>query len=357
MPPTVSIILNCYNQEHCLERSVRSVLDQTFTDLECIIVDDGSTDGTQQVAERLVQTDARLRYCRKENGGLPAARNYGVQQAQGEWIQCLDGDDWIHPDKTRFQLDYFGQLQQSPENVVLYCDYQRVYLESGLSKSPGDKAEDRIVERQDHVIGELTTEALIPRLLTPDFLCDTPHPALQQAMLMHRSIFEQHRFPEHLKALGDRFFAVDILAQGIQFVYTPLVGAFYTKHRGNRTNKWPYMRNYYILFYETVHAHYPERMPQCQAGMSLLLDEAIREDHRHDLQRLRRIAAYPMHLLDGKLRIDSGLFLSLFRALRLSLPRFVFYQKYRGPRSQRLFRLASKLKPAAFNARESYENS
>ncbi len=344
MLPTVSIIVNCYNQEHCLERSVRSVLEQTFTDLECIIVDDGSTDGTAQVAERLVAADSRVRFCPKPNGGLPAARNYGIQQARGEWIQCLDGDDWIDPDKTRFQLDTFAQLQQSPQNVVLYCDYQRVYLEPDGS----------IAERQDHVIGPLTAEQLIPRLLTPDFLTDTPHPALQQAILMHRSVVEQHAFPEHLKALGDRFFAVDILAQGAQFIYTPMVGAFYTKHRRNRTNKWPYMRDYYILFYETVHARYPERMPQCHAGMSMLLDEAIREDHRDDLQRLCRIAAYPLHLLNGALRIDNRLLLNLFRALRLSLPRFVFYQKYRGPRSQKLFQVMHRLwpfsKPSSLNS-------
>ena len=132
MAPQVSIVVNCYNQAHCLERAVHSVLQQTFTDLECLIVDDGSRDATPALAARLCQQDSRVQYHPKPNGGLPAARNYGVKQAQGEWIQCLDADDWIAPEKTEFQLNWLAEQYPEPELVpdrpVLYGDYQRVYL-------------------------------------------------------------------------------------------------------------------------------------------------------------------------------------------------------------------------------------
>ncbi len=329
MLPTVSIIVNCYNQAHCLERSVRSVLAQTWKNWECLIVDDGSTDDTKHVAQMLAATDERIRYCPKPNGGLPAARNYGVQHAQGEWIQCLDGDDWIAPEKIEFQLDQWSQLQQSSDKVVLYGDYQRVYL----------TAEGRIANREDHVIGDLTPDQFLQRMLTPDFLTQTPHPALQQAMLMHRSVIEQHRFPEHLKALGDRFFAVDLLAQGVNFIYTPVVGAFYTKHLNNRTNNWPYMRDYYICFYETVYAQYPDCLELCHDGISFLIDEAIREHRPEEVCRLQTIAAFPLHVLNGTRQINSPQQLRLFHWLSRLLPKFVLYPQCRGPRSQKLWAL------------------
>ena len=205
MAPLVSIIVNCYNQAHYLERSVKSVLAQTLTDLECLIVDDGSTDNTRQVAENLMALDSRVRYCYKENGGLPAARNFGVQQAKGEWIQCLDADDWIHEDKTRFQLEHLKGWEN--QEIVFYCDYERVFID----------ADEKIVERQPNLIGNLNSEELIQRLLIPDFLAGSPHPALQQCMLMKRSIFEKCHFPEEMKALGDRYFGIDILVNGVTF--------------------------------------------------------------------------------------------------------------------------------------------
>ena len=332
MAPLVSIIVNCYNQAHYLKRSVKSVLEQTFSNLECLIVDDGSTDNTRQVAEELTRLDTRVRYLAKANGGLPAARNFGVQQAQGEWIQCLDADDWIHPDKIRFQLEHFHKQGIPAHRVVLYADYERVFIGS----------EEQIIDRQENTIGDLTSEAFIQRLLIPDFLIQSPHPALQQAMLMHRSALDEVKFPEDLKALGDRYFAVDLLAQDVQFIYTPIIGAFYTKHKTNRTNKWSYMRSYYTLFYEKVAQNYPALMTHCEPGISFLMDESIRENYREDVKRLKHITAYPIYLLDRGIKIRNSLSLELFYLTRLSLPRFLFYKKYRGPRSRRIFKFLSR---------------
>lgn len=334
MAPTVSIVVNCYNQGQYLERSVKSVLAQTWTDLECLIVDDGSTDETPTIGHALTQLDPRVKYYRKENGGLPAARNFGVDQAQGEWIQCLDADDWIHPDKTRAQLAQVAS--RNPRGLVVYCDYERVLLDD----------RDHIVDRVPHRIGELTTEAFIQRLLIPDFLVNTPHPALQQCMLMHRSIFEQHGFPEQFKALGDRYFAIEILSQGVEFVYTPMVGAYYTRHQTNRTNNWGYMVNYYLMFYETLYQTYPERMAQCQLAIDLLINEAFEEKHSQDFYRLVRILTPPVHLKlwHRTWTIHHRWLLKLLYRLRLKTPNFLLYEKYRGPRSKKLLRSLGLLK-------------
>jgi glycosyltransferase involved in cell wall biosynthesis len=324
MSPSVSIIVNCYNQGCYLERSVKSVVPQTFTKLECLLVDDGSTDNSRQVSENLMSLDSRVKYYYKENGGLPSSRNFGVQKAQGEWIQCLDADDWIHEDKIRYQLSF---LEKSIEQeIVFYSDYQRVSFDS----------EQNIVEHQDHIIGSLTTEELIQRLLIPDFLINTPHPALQQAMLMNKSILRKTKFPEYLKALGDRYFAIDILMAGANFIYTPMIGAYYTKHQSNRTNSWDYMKNYYIFFYENVTKNYPDLNKLCVDGLEFYLDEAIRQKEQENFKRLIKIIPLPVNLIDKKIKINNKISLKVLKIFREILPNFLLYERYRGPRSRRL---------------------
>lgn len=330
MNPLVSIIINCYNQGKYLERSVKSVLSQTFTNIECLIVDDGSTDNTRQVAENLISQDQRVRYFFKENSGLPSSRNFAIEKAQGEWIQFLDSDDWIHQDKIRFQLTYLP-TNNNHQNIVFYSDYQRVFINE----------QDQIFESQDHIIGSLTTAELIERLLIPDFLTKSPHPCLQQAMLMHKSICNTTKFPEHLKALGDRYFALDILKSGANFIYTPIVGAYYTKHQTNRTNNWIYMIGYYTAFYENVTHTYPELNKNCQTGIEFLLEESIKDKDENMFNKLVEIVPLPVHLFDYKLKINNRLSIKILKILRGLMPNFVLYQKYRGPRSQKILSLLS----------------
>ena len=93
--PYLSVIIPAYNSEATLERCVRSVLDQTFVDLELIIVDDGSTDSTPSLLRQFSEEDGRVRVFTQANSGVSAARNLGLSQAQGSYVAFLDADDWI----------------------------------------------------------------------------------------------------------------------------------------------------------------------------------------------------------------------------------------------------------------------
>ena len=97
MSAVVTVITPCYNQAEYLPDALNSVLAQTYTNWECIIVDDGSTDDTRKVVALFCEKDGRIKYYRTENGGPSAARNFGIQQAQGKYILPLDGDDKISP--------------------------------------------------------------------------------------------------------------------------------------------------------------------------------------------------------------------------------------------------------------------
>lgn len=91
--PKVSIIVPAYNAEKYLERCLDSVAAQTMPDFECIIVDDGSTDKTREIADYHANSDLRIRTFHQDNGGVSSARNYGLSKAIGEWIIFLDADD------------------------------------------------------------------------------------------------------------------------------------------------------------------------------------------------------------------------------------------------------------------------
>ena len=91
----ISIIVPVYNVEHELSRCVDSILNQSYTNLEVILVDDGSTDRCPSICDAFVMKDRRVRVIHKPNGGLSSARNAGLREASGEWILYVDSDDYI----------------------------------------------------------------------------------------------------------------------------------------------------------------------------------------------------------------------------------------------------------------------
>jgi len=110
--PTVSVIIPTYNRASCVIRAVDSALDQSHAASEVIVVDDGSTDDTEQ---RLQPYRDRIRYVYQENQGVSAARNTGIQHAIGEWIAFLDSDDVWYPNKLKVQID---AVRNSPGGVA-----------------------------------------------------------------------------------------------------------------------------------------------------------------------------------------------------------------------------------------------
>lgn len=94
----ISVIVPCYNVAPYIERCVASLIRQTYQNLEIILVNDGSTDNTREICERLKETDSRIKVVQKENGGLSDARNVGIEAAAGEFYSFIDGDDFIESD-------------------------------------------------------------------------------------------------------------------------------------------------------------------------------------------------------------------------------------------------------------------
>ena len=122
MAPYFSIILPVYNVEKYLQRCVRSVQNQSFSDYEIILVDDGATDSSGELCDKLAAEDPKITVVHKENGGLASARNAGLQKATGRYVWFVDSDDWIEPDAL--QCLYQASSEQSPDLVKF--SYYRV---------------------------------------------------------------------------------------------------------------------------------------------------------------------------------------------------------------------------------------
>jgi glycosyltransferase involved in cell wall biosynthesis len=115
--PKVSIIVPVYNAEKYLQECVESVLGQTLSDIELILVDDGSTDSSPTLCDQYAAQDRRVKVIHKPNGRAASARNAGLRVASGEYVAFVDADDWISP-------DMYEKMLQTNADVTL-CDYVR----------------------------------------------------------------------------------------------------------------------------------------------------------------------------------------------------------------------------------------
>ena len=101
MPPTISVQMTVYNTARYLPEAVESILNQTLSDFELIIIDDGSTDGSGELLERYAAQDRRIRLVRRENRGIGASRNEALSLATGEFLAVMDSDDVALPGTLR----------------------------------------------------------------------------------------------------------------------------------------------------------------------------------------------------------------------------------------------------------------
>ena len=115
--PLISVIVPVYKVEPYLKRCIDSILNQSFSDFELILVDDGSPDHCGEICDRYAEKDKRVVVIHKENGRLAAARNTGMDVASGEWLAFVDSDDWVHKDYLKLLIS--GALADTD---VVVCD-------------------------------------------------------------------------------------------------------------------------------------------------------------------------------------------------------------------------------------------
>lgn len=129
----VSIIIPSYNQANFLSETLDSVLSQNYQNWECIIIDDGSTDNTKEIAQKYYSKDKRFKYIKQENQGPSVARNNGILNSSGKYILPLDSDDLISKDYLQEAVDI---LENKPKIKLVYCEVELFGDASGIWNLP-----------------------------------------------------------------------------------------------------------------------------------------------------------------------------------------------------------------------------
>lgn len=145
--PEISIIIPVYNVEPYIKKCLDSVKAQTFTDFEAIIVDDSSPDGSIKIAMDFVASDPRFKIVTRENGGLSAARNTGIEYAKGKYIAFLDSDDFIAPS---FLEKLYNACEENNADMA-YCGFTYYIYKNGLKKNQLFIVKDCVMEHDEAV--------------------------------------------------------------------------------------------------------------------------------------------------------------------------------------------------------------
>jgi glycosyltransferase involved in cell wall biosynthesis len=199
--PAVSIIIPSYNAARYLPNALESCAEQTFTDHEIIVVDDGSTDDTESVVARY----PAVHYIRRENGGISAARNTGIAVASGEYLQFLDADDRLHPAKLERCV---AVLRSDPGVAVVYTDYE---IRTADMSAPYE------TQRPQWNMPEGGKESMLPALLSQISV-----PFVPGCPLVHHDWVQRvGGFYDDLRFVEDYPFWIKLAAAGAVFRYIP----------------------------------------------------------------------------------------------------------------------------------------
>lgn len=200
----ISIIVPVYNVEKYLEKCVDSIINQTYKNLEIILVDDGSPDNSGKMCDELAKKDSRIKVYHKENGGLSDARNYGVQKAQGTYVGFVDSDDYIH---EKMYEELYKAIKKSGTQIV-ECGVTRVYKNS---LRPHYEGEDYflVLDKKEYL-----KEFLVNKRLYGSAWCK----------LLHIDLAKKIEFPVG-KVYEDTFYTLELLKNVDK--YTLISGNYY----------------------------------------------------------------------------------------------------------------------------------
>ena len=221
MKKLISIIVPCYNQAHFLDQALQSVFNQTYLNWECLLINDGSTDKTEIISNKWVEKDIRFKYLYKENGGLSSARNYGLNNAEGDCIVFLDADDCIEENKLEASLN----LMIKDDLDLVISDFHMFYTNPLKRKAPFCNLNNQKFSLKSIVLN-WDSEYTIP------IHCG----------FFNSSLFENVRFNENLKAKEDWVMWIDVFKQDPKVSYINKVYAFYRKNPKSMTSNLSHMR-------------------------------------------------------------------------------------------------------------------
>jgi glycosyltransferase involved in cell wall biosynthesis len=236
--PLVSVIVPCFNQGFYLHDTLESIFVQTYTNWECIIINDGSTDNTEEIAKKWCIKDKRFFYIPKENGGLSSARNAGINISKGEFILFLDSDDFISKSKIHSNLNIF--VNDSDIDIVFndfkfYDSFTKSYITPNFILK-------NIELKFQNILLDWDLNFFIPI----------------HCSLIKTSILKNIFFNEELKAKEDWVFWCKIFIKNPKVYYLNSCESFYRKNGFGLSSNWRVMFENQILAYKFIFNWLPQ---------------------------------------------------------------------------------------------------
>lgn len=186
MKDLISIIVPVYNIEKYIRKCIESIINQTYKNLEIILVDDGTPDNSGKICDEYAKIDKRIKVIHKQNGGVSSARNVGLENALGEYVSFIDGDDYI---SDRFCEKLLQKIKEENADCIA-CGYYRVY----------DNKTEKIVSSKPYVLKEI--EYLEQILFVQKGL------GFSHMKLWRKDSINNIRFNENLKVAEDAYFGI-----------------------------------------------------------------------------------------------------------------------------------------------------
>lgn len=217
--PLISIIVPVYNVQPYLECCLSSLAEQTYTNVEIILVNDGSTDQSAHICRRTCDEDKRFRLIEQENQGLGPARNAGISIATGEYVCFVDSDDYV--DKQYVEVMYNSLMEHNADMVM--CSYTKFV--------DGCDSEADRVKQSNRIVVDLKKEEMISDLATVG-----PHNRSERIVvswnkLMKRELWQNLRFPS--KYHEDEYVILDLILQSDRVVWNDAPLYFYRQRAGS----------------------------------------------------------------------------------------------------------------------------
>ena len=276
----ISVIVPVYNVAQYLEKSIASIQQQSYQNLEIILVDDGATDESGRLCEQIAEQDERVLVYHKENEGLSQARNDGLKQAHGDYVIFIDSDDYIHPEMI---ASLYQQLIKEDADVSS-CGVMNVYANS---ESPQTENKD------DYFVCDTETflrEYLIGEKI-PGTICNK---------LIKKEIATQLSFPKGL-IYEDAYYHFDLIKVAKKYVVNTKPYYYYF-HRGDSITTKPYEKkdlayiDIYQKFYNEVVKDYPSLTEVAFFRLAyahfFILDKMLLDDNFKEFKDYPRIYGY-----------------------------------------------------------------
>lgn len=216
--PKISVIVSVYNCEKYISKCIKSILGQTFEDLEIILIDDGSTDKSFEICNNFAQKDRRIKLIHQNNGGVSKARNVGLDAAQGEFIAFVDGDDYIVPDM--YERMYKNLIKNKAD--ISICGITNCFIKKNgtIKKVPQSKEKGFFI---------LTGKQAMKESLKSKLFSVNP-----VNKLFKRKLFESARYPEG-KISEDAFLIPSVIFEANIVVYDSTSMYCYIRHENSIT--------------------------------------------------------------------------------------------------------------------------